>query len=76
MKKWFNKQSKLVQLLLLLIPFVNWVVEFLIRWEKALKTKDLLDIIVAIIVTFGVGVLLGILDFIWVLLFGHLILAK
>ena len=76
MKKWFNKQSKLVQLLLLLIPFVNWVVEFLIRWEKALKTKDLLDIIVAIIVTFGVGILLGILDFIWVLLFGHLILAK
>jgi len=76
MKKWFNKQGKLVQLLLLLIPVVNWVVEFLIRWEKALKTKDLLDIIVAVIVTFGVGIFLGILDFIWVLLFGHLILAK
>ena len=43
-------------------------------WIK--KTKDLLDIIVAVIVTFGVGIILGILDFIWVLLFGHLILAK
>lgn len=27
MEKWFEKQSRLVQILLLLIPFVNWIVE-------------------------------------------------
>lgn len=32
MAVWFNKQSRLVQILLLLIPGVNWVVEILIRW--------------------------------------------
>lgn len=75
MKKWFNKQGKLVQLILLLIPITGWIVEILVRWEKALKTKGLLDIILAIIVTFG-GAIIGLIDFIWVLLFGHLILAK
>ena len=32
MEKWFEKQSRLVQLSLLLIPGVNWVVEVLVRW--------------------------------------------
>ena len=76
MKKWFNSQGKLVQLLLLLIPFVNYIVELLIRWEKALKTKDLIDIILAVISIFGVGFVLGWIDFFCVLLFGHLFLAK
>ena len=75
MKKWFNKQGKLVQLILLLIPITGWIVEILVRWEKALKTKGLLDIILAIIVTFG-GAIIGLIDFILVLLFGHLILDK
>lgn len=73
--KWFNKQGKVVQLLLLLIPFVNWVVEVLVRWSVALRTKDLLHIVIALLVTvLGLG--FGWLDLIWVLLFGHLILGK
>ena len=31
MATWFNKQSRLVQIILLLIPIVNWVVEILVR---------------------------------------------
>jgi len=73
--KWFNKQGKLVQLLLLLIPGVNWITEFLVRWSIALRSKDLLHIVIAIAVTF-LGLAFGWLDLIWVLLFGHLILAK
>ena len=83
MKEWFNKQSKLVQILLLVIPVVNWVVEILIRWEIVLKNKksSVLDLVIAIIVTIpGLGtalcVILGILDLIFVLLEGHLFLAK
>ena len=73
--KWFNKQSKLVQLLLLLIPGVNWITELLVRWSVALRTKGVLHIVVALLVTVG-GLAFGWLDLIWILVFGHLILAK
>lgn len=70
---WFNRQSRLVQLLLLIIPFVNWVTELVVRWSTFLKKGGLLRLVVCILVTFfGVG--FGILDFIWVLLFKRLIL--
>ena len=73
--KWFNKQSRLVQLILLLIPVVSWVVELLVRWSVALKKNDLFHILIAVIFTVF-GAFLGILDFVWVLLFKHLVFAK
>lgn len=72
---WFNKQSRLIQILLLLIPVVNWVVEILVRWSAFLKTKSLVTLIFAILVTFA-GLAFGWIDLIWVLLFKHLIFAK
>ena len=75
MKKWFNKQSRLVQLLLLLIPGVNWVVELCVRWSNFFDKKGLLSLILALLATFTFGVF-GWLDFVWVLLFNHLLLAK
>ena len=74
MEKWFEKQSRLVQLLLLLIPGVNWVVEVLVRWDHALRKKDLLKTIIALIVTVF-GLVFGWIDAIWCLLFGHLLLC-
>ena len=73
--KAFNKQSRLVQIILLLIPGVNWITELLVRWSVALRTKGILHIVIAILVTVG-GLAFGWLDLVWVLLFGHLILAK
>ena len=75
MATWFNKQSRLIQILLLLIPVVNWITEFLVRWSAFLKTKSLLTLITAIIVTF-LGVFVGWIDLIWCLLFKHLIFAN
>ena len=75
MATWFNKQSRLVQILLLLIPFVNWIVEICVRWSAFLKTKSILTLLTAIIVTFG-GLFVGWMDMIWCLLFKHMILAK
>lgn len=72
MEKWFEKQSRLVQILLLLIPVVNWVVEVCIRWSRALKKGSLVKYLIAIIVLF-VGLFVGWLDMIWCLLFKHLI---
>ena len=61
MATWFNKQSRLVQILLLLIPVVNWVVEILVRWSAFFKTKSLVTFIVAFLVTF-LGLVFGWID--------------
>ncbi len=73
--KWFYKQGILMQVILLLIPVVNWFVEILVRWSAWMKTKNLITLVVAIVVTFG-GAIIGWLDIIWLLLFGHLLFAK
>ena len=72
MEKWFEKQSRLVQILLLLIPFVNWVVEVGVRWSHALKKGSLLKYLIAILVTFF-GLAVGWVDVVWCLLFKHMI---
>ncbi len=74
MEKWFEKQSRLVQIILLLIPVVNWVVEVGVRWSHALKKKSLLKYVIAIVVTF-LGIVVGWLDVIWCLLFKHMFLC-
>lgn len=74
---WFNKQSRLVQVILLLIPFVNWVVEVLIRLSVMLRTKSVLHIVVFIVfLVIGWGWFLGLLDLIYCLITGHLFLAE
>lgn len=77
MAKWFNKQSRLVQIILLLIPVVNWIVEVLVRWSAVLNSKKtkVLNVVVAIIVTFF-GIIVGWVDVIWCLLFKRLIFTK
>ena len=66
---WFNKQSRLVQLILLLIPGVNWVTEIVVRWTTWLKKGGLLRLIICILVTIPSGIAFGWIDFVWVLLF-------
>ena len=73
---WFYNQGILIQLILLLIPGINWVVEVLVRWSAWLKTKSLLTLIFAVLVTLPTGIAIGLLDFVWLLLFGHLLFAK
>ena len=70
---WFNRQNRLVQLLLLLIPVVNWITEIVVRWSTFAKKGGLIRFIICLIVTFG-GIFVGWLDCIWVLLFKKLFL--
>ena len=75
--KWFNKQSRLIQLILLLIPGVNWIVELLVRVSKFLRTKDGFDLVILILSLIPVtGMILGWLDFFCVLLYKHLAFGK
>ena len=70
--KWFNKQSRLIQIILLLIPVVNWVVEILVRLSSVLREAKLTSILGLI---FGIIIpVFGWLDLIWVLLFKRLLL--
>lgn len=72
MYKEFNKLSRLVQLILLLIPFVGWITEIVVRWSKFLDKKDGMSLLCGILAFIPV---FNFLDFFWVLLFHHLILA-
>ncbi len=71
---WFNKQSRLVQIILLLIPVVNWVVEIYVRVTAVLH-KATLGNILGLILGVLLGFAFGWVDLVWVLLFNHLILA-
>ena len=74
--KWFNKQDKLVQVLLLIIPFVGWVVELLVRLSVALNKKDAVSILVFVLFLFiGWSWMLCVIDLIYLIVKGHLILA-
>ncbi len=73
MDAWFHKQNKLVQVLLLLIPFVNYITEILVRWSAFLKKGGAIRLIVCIIVTIPTGIIIGWLDAIWTLLFNKLL---
>ena len=70
---WFNKQSRLVQILLLLIPVVNWFTEIVVRWSTWLKKGGLIRLVVCVLVTVF-GIVIAWIDLIWVLLFKKLFL--
>ena len=70
---WFNKQRRLVQIILLIIPVVNWVVEILVRWSTWLQKGGVVRLVICIVVTVF-GIVVGWIDAIWCLLFKHLFL--
>ena len=73
MEKWFNQQSLLLKLLLLLIPGVNYVVEILLRWGQWSKKQSVIRLVLAIIATVPTGIALGFIDLIVVLLTGKVL---
>ena len=63
MLDWFKKQSELVQFLLLIIPFVGWVMELILRWSRVIEEGGALNIVVALVYTiFGWAWILGVID--------------
>ena len=75
--KWFNNQSRLVQVILLLIPGLNWVVEVLVRLSVYLRTKETTHLVAFLVfLVFGEFWILGVLDLVHLLVKGHLFLAE
>ena len=75
MAKKFQKLSRLAQIILLLIPGVNWVTEIVVRVSAVLEKTSLRNII-GVVLGVCVGFVFGWVDLIWVLLFKHLIFCK
>lgn len=67
----FKSLPRLVQIILLLIPGVNWFTEILVRGSAALHGKAMLQVIVLIFAILPTGVLLG-----WIDLFSCLLQKK
>ena len=77
MAKKFFQLPRLVQIILLILPFVGWIVELVIRWSAVLEKFTLLNLIAALVYTFvGWTIVLEIVDIIWIILFKHLFLTK
>ena len=57
--KWFEKQDRIVKIILLIIPFVGWVVEILVRLSAVLRKSSTTNILglVLFIVLGGMWVL-------------------
>lgn len=72
MDTWFHNRSKIVQVILLILPVINWFTEILVRWSAFLKKGGVLRLIVCIIVTIPAGIIIGWLDAIWTLIFNKL----
>ncbi|MBR2444276.1 MAG: hypothetical protein IKB27_02620 [Clostridia bacterium] len=69
---WFNKLPRLVQIIMLLIPGVNWVTELVVRWSSFAKRGGLFRFFVCLFVTVF-GLVAGWIDVIWVLFTKHLL---
>ena len=72
MDVWFHKQSKLIQVILLFIPVINWIMEVTVRWSKWLKKGGTLRLVICVLVTLPTGIIVGWIDMLWILLFNKL----
>ncbi len=72
--KWFNSLPRLVQFILLIIPFVGWIVEIYVRLTAMLQKTTTTNILGFVLFLFF-GSVLAYVDLVWVLLFKHLLLA-
>ena len=73
--KWFDEQTLLVKAILLIIPFVGWVVEILVRASAFIRKNSAVNLVGLIIGIIG-NVVWSIIDFVVLLLTGKLFLIE
>jgi len=73
--KWFEKQSLLLKIILLIIPFVGWVVEILVRVSAVIRKASVLNIVGLVIGIFG-NLIWAIVDLVFVIISGKLLLLE
>ena len=73
--KWFDEQSRLVKVILMIIPVVNWVLEVLVRASAFLRKNSGVNLIGLILGIVG-NVIWGWVDLIILIITGKLFLIE
>ncbi len=74
---WFHNQSKVIQIVLLILPLIGWIVDLLVRWSAFIKKNSAVNLVMALVITlFGEFWILTILDAIWIALNNKLFLEE
>jgi hypothetical protein len=73
--KWFEEQALWLKIVLLVIPFVGWVVEILIRVSAIIRKQSVINIVGLVIGVIG-GLIWAIVDLVFVIISGNLLLLE
>ena len=73
--KWFEEQALWLRVVLLIIPFVGWVMEILIRVSAVIRKSSVLNIVGLVIGVFG-NIIWAIVDLVYMILKGQLLLVE
>lgn len=73
--KWFEERSLLIKVILLIIPFVGWVVEVLVRISAFLRKKSTLNLVGMIIAIIG-NWIWSVIDLVVLIVTGKLFLLE
>ena len=75
--KWFEEQKLWLKIVLLVIPFVNFVVEVLVRVSALIRKSSTLNIVGLIVGVIGSGFWVwGLIDLVFVILKGQFLLLE
>lgn len=75
--KWFNSQSRLVQVIIFILPIVGWVVEILVRLSALLRKQTTTNILGFVLYLLIGGLWIPVLiDLVYLILNGKLILTE
>ncbi len=74
---WFHKQSKIIQIVLLILPLIGWIVDLLVRWSAFLRKNTTVNLVMALVITLlGEFWILTILDAVMIALNNKLFLEE
>ena len=75
--KWFNSQSRLVQVIIFILPIVGWVVEILVRLSALLRKQSTTNILGFVLyLVLGGFWIPALIDLIYLIINGKLILCE
>ena len=73
--KWFEEQSLLIKVILLILPLVGWVVEILVRLSAFLRKNSTMNLVGLIIGIIG-NWIWSVIDLVVLIVTGHLFLIE
>ena len=75
--KWFEEQSLVLKIILIILPIVGWVMEILVRVSAYVRKQNTMDLILLILyIVLGWTYIPLILDIVFLATKGHLFMAN